>query len=289
MILTKLRQQKLISPPKWLISNTHYLTIMGSIAYGVNEDYSDCDIYGICIPPKRIVFPHSSGVISGFGNQGEKFDQWQKHHIHFNKKEYDFSVYNIVKYFQLCMDGNPNMVDSLFTPHDCVLHITELGTKIKDNRHLFLSKKMFSKFRGYAYSQLAKMEKKEAIGKRKESIEKYGFDVKFGYHLIRLLGEIEQILTTHDLDLRQNREQLKRIRKGFFNYHEVRTEALNRIERLDDILHKSTLQNKPNEDRIKELLLECLEMHYGSNLPISKLSNNEEVVDDIYKLLERIV
>ncbi len=284
----KLYKQKLISPPKWLVANTMCLTITGSIAYGVNTDYSDCDVYGVVIPPKRIVFPHTVNIIQGFGNQGEKFEQWQQHHIKFNKREYDFSVYNIIKYFQLCMNGNPNMVDTLFTPIDCVLHTTTVGNMIRDNRKLFLSKQMYNPFRGYAYSQLGKMENKTSTGKRKELIDKFGFDVKFGYHVIRLLGEIEQILTEHDLDLRRNKEQLKRIRDGMFNVYEVKTEASRRIERLDDLRVNSTLPERPDEVKLKELLLSCLEEHYGTLDSVPLHRNNSQIVFDIYELLEKI-
>jgi uncharacterized protein len=75
VILDNLYKQKLIHPPKWLLANTCYLTTMSSQAYGVSTDNSDLDVYGFCIPPKDIVFPHLGGVIPGFGNQGEEIQQ----------------------------------------------------------------------------------------------------------------------------------------------------------------------------------------------------------------------
>jgi len=81
MILTSLNKQNLIHPPKWLPDNTAYLTIMGSQAYGVSIDDSDLDVYGFCIPPKDLVFPHLAGEIPGFGRQIQRFDQWQEHRV----------------------------------------------------------------------------------------------------------------------------------------------------------------------------------------------------------------
>ena len=46
-------------------------------------------------------------------------------------------------------------------------------------------------------------------GKRYEKVKKDGGDLKFCYHLVRLLGECEQILMTGTLDLRLNNEQLR--------------------------------------------------------------------------------
>ena len=66
-IVKELSEKGLAHPPKFLPDNVHYLTIMGSVAYGVSSDTSDMDVYGFCIPPKEIVFPHTAGAIWGFG------------------------------------------------------------------------------------------------------------------------------------------------------------------------------------------------------------------------------
>lgn len=159
MIIDNLYKQKLIHPPKWLLSNCAYMTVMGSQAYGVSSDDSDLDVYGFCVPPKDLVFPHLAGEIPGFGQQIQRFDQWQEHHIKDPNKavEYDFAVFSIVKYFQLCMENNPNMIDSIFTPRHCVIHSTPISEHVRENRRLFLHKGSWHKFKGYAYSMINKM------------------------------------------------------------------------------------------------------------------------------------
>lgn len=293
MILTKLSRANLIHPPKWLINNTVYLTIMGSQAYGVSSDDSDCDIYGICIPPKEIVFPHLGGVIKDFGNQGEQFSQWSEHHIFDpNKKvEYDFSVYNIVKYFQLCMINNPNMIDSLFTPDNCVIHRTAVSDIIRANRKIFLHKGAWHKFKGYSYAQMGKIRAKTNSNnpKRAETILKYGYDVKFAYHVVRLINEVEQILTEGDLNLQRNNEQLKDIRRGTWNILDLEEYFKRKELDLEDLYHTSKLQNAPDENKIKELLMNCLEMHYGS---ISSTITNvapdvKSMINDLQSLLDK--
>jgi uncharacterized protein len=124
-LLAHLAAQKLIHPPSWLADNVHYLTIMGSVAYGVadtndTEGPSDVDLYGFCIPPVEVVFPHTAGAIWGFGRYKEgmpksHFGVYQQHHVHDASalggqgRMYDLQIYNIVKYVQLCMECNPNM------------------------------------------------------------------------------------------------------------------------------------------------------------------------------------
>ena len=264
-----LAKRNLIRPPKWLPDNTHYETVMGSIAYGVATDTSDFDVYGFCIPPKDNVFPHLAGEIPGFGRQINRFNQYQEQHIMDadaqggKGREYDLTIYSIVKYFQLVMENNPNMVDSLYTPLDCVLPITKIGQMVRDASDLFLHKGAWHKFRGYAYSQLSKIAGKTVESKRYESVLKYGYDVKFAYHTVRLVLEVEQILTEHTIDLRRNSDLLKAIRQGEWTEQQVREWFAMKEKQLDVVYNSSTLRYSPDETAIKALLLACLEEHYG--------------------------
>lgn len=266
-----LNKKKLLTHhPSFLDSAIQYEVIMGSDAYGVSNDSSDMDIYGFCIPPKEDVFPHLRGEIPGFGSVGPVFDQFQQHHI-FDASargnrgcDYDMTIYSIIKYFQLCMNNNPNMIDSLFVPRRCILYSTQIGELVRENRYLFLHKGAWHTFKGYAYSQVHMMKTKKPQGKRKRTIETYGFDVKFAYHVVRLLSEVEQILTEHDLDLERNREQLKAIRRGDWNIKQVTEYFASKERELESVYVNSSLPEKPDEARIRELLLNCLEHHYGS-------------------------
>jgi len=150
-----------IKPPGFLPLNVQYETMMGSVAYGVSGDSSDVDIYGFCIPHKDTVFPHLGGHIPGFGRQRKSFEQYQQHHVQYDDgKVYDLTIYNIVKFFTLAMENNPNIIDSLFTPQFCVLHATKVGQMVRERRQIFLHKGAWHKFKGYSYSQLHKSNRK---------------------------------------------------------------------------------------------------------------------------------
>lgn len=267
-VTKKLVDAKLVTPPNFIADNVHYETIMGSVAYGVSNDTSDCDVYGFCIPPKGILFPNIDGHIEGFDQNIPHFEVWQEHHIKFSdNKEYDMAVYNIVKYFRLCADGNPNMIDSLFTSADCVLHMTSVGNMVKENRKLFLSKKCFHTFKGYAYAQKSKIKSgaNASSPKRQEYYAKYGYDVKFAYHIVRLLNECEQILVEGDLDLRRNNDQLKSIRNGEWTVDQIDSYFVEKQKHLEAInADTKAIPNLIRDKEIKELLLNCLEHHYGA-------------------------
>lgn len=308
MILQHLYSKNIIHCPSWLMDNTQYLVQMGSNAYGVNNDDSDNDVYGWVIPPKEDVFPHLRGEIQGFGKQKKNFEQWMEHHIFDeNKKEYDFTVYSVIKYFQLTMENNPNMIDSLFVPQRCVIHSTRIGNMVREKRNIFLHKGCYHKLLGYCFSQKNKMMNKEHkffneliemenelniphttsleeaktmnhpeyvelyqkmvdAGKRSERVKIDGFDRKFAYHIIRLCGECEEILTTGNLTLDEigRRETMKSVRRGEWSIEKINSYFDEQEIRLRKLYDESKLQYSPNEDEIKNLLFNVLEEHYGT-------------------------
>jgi predicted nucleotidyltransferase len=268
--LQRLTDRGLVKPPRWLPANVQYETIMGSVAYGVSSDTSDVDVYGWAIPPREDIFPHLRGEILGFGRQARRFEQFQEHHVRDpdalagHGRTYDLTVFGIVKFFSLAAENNPNVIDSLFTPATCVLHSTAVGNLVRENRRLFLHRGAWPKFKGYAYSQLHKLAIKQPRGKRAELVAEHGYDTKFAYHVVRLLGEVEQILVEGDIDLQRDNERLKAIRRGEWTEARLRQWAADKEADLERAYAASKLPARPDEDRLKELLLNCLEQHYGS-------------------------
>lgn len=279
--------------PEFVTSLVMYETIMGSEAYGVNEDTSDRDIVGFCLPKREIIFPHLGGEIMGFGLRNrERFEQFQQHHIldPQAQTEYDVTIYSIVKYFQLLMENNPNMIDSIFTPRRCVLHSTKISEMVRDARREFLHKGCWHKFKGYAYAQLSKIKNKtnSSNPKRAAWVEKFGYDVKFAYHVVRLLNECEQILMTGDLNLEQNREQLKSIRRGEWTLEQLDSWAETKHRQLEELYLKSELQHSPDEDKLRELLLNCIEEHYGKvSAVVTREDSMGNLINDVEALLAK--
>lgn len=292
-LIDKLYEKGSIQPPRWLPSNLQYLTIIGSEAYGVSSGGSDIDFVGFCIPPKENVFPHLAGEIPGFGKQLQRFEQWQQHHVpdcDGKDRTYDFTVFSIVKFFQLCMENNPNMIDALFTPRRCVTHSTQVSELVRENRKAFLHKGAWQKFKGYAYAQMSKIAKKSNSSNlhRARSIEEHGYDLKFAYHVVRLLNEVEQILIEQDLDLERNREQLKSIRRGDWTLTELQEWFQTKERQLEATYFASKLPQAPDETALKRLLLQCLEAHYGTIEGATVLVPEAvNLANDIRALLER--
>jgi len=334
-VFDKLYSANLLNtPPAFLKNNIHYEVITGSTAYGCADTAkSDKDVYGFAIPPKDIIFPHQAGYItSGFDEEYPNFKNWQQHHITHDSDEYDIAIHNITHFFRLCMNNNPNMIDCLFVPLRCVIFTTQVGEHVRNNRKMFLHKGSFFKFRGYAKSQLSKLQAKQINNfiamckehnlpleiqtedvlasklpgdvkaklqqlikridsngvrtKRIYSIAKYGYDVKFAYHLVRLLSEARQILDHHDLILDRDREMYKSIRRGDWNKDQVIDYFARNEISLEKACDNSTLPSRPDVNAIRQLLIDCLEMHYGSlEECVSSLDKHELAVRDIKQLL----
>lgn len=296
MLLHDLEKKKIIQPPEWLASNTMFLVLMGSQAYGTSHEDSDFDMYGFCIPKREVVFPHLAGKLVGFDTDLGTWEGWQQHHC-FDRdalggkgREYDFHIYSIVKYFVLLSENNPNLVDSLFVPFNCIVHNTQVGNMVREKRKIFLHKGAYHRFKQYAYSQLHKMSTKEPEkgSKREEIRKKFGFDVKFAVHLVRLVLECEQLLTEGDLDLQRNNEQLKAILRGEWTEKQIKDFFTQKEKHLESLKDSGPLPYSPDMGRIKQLLFDCLETHYGSlEKCVVQPDKAAQVLAEVKAVLER--
>ena len=293
--IQSLQQKKLLpSPPDFLSSAVQYEVIMGSVAYGVSNDSSDMDIYAFAIPPKTMMFPHLRGEIPGFDNYSVQFEQYQQHHIRDTAalggkgRVYDVTVFAIAKYFRLLTENNPNIIDSLYVPDNCVLYASPIGKLVRERRQLFLHKGCWAKFKGYAYGQMHKIRTKQPEGKRKELTEQFGYDVKFAYHVVRLLGEVEQLLMHQDMDLQRDAEQMKAIRRGEWTLPQLEDYFARKEADLERVYLASRLPDAPDTDAIRQLLTDCLEQHFGSiSEAVSRPHAAERALEEIGQVLQR--
>lgn len=134
-----------------------------------------------------------------------------------------------------------------------------------------------------------KMDIKEPKGKRKEMVDKFGFDLKFGYHVVRLLSECQMILDEGDLDLERNREELKSIRRGEWTLDKIKDYFAMKEKILEKSYSESKLPFSPDEDAIKDLLLKCLEQHFGSlDKAIHVDSKHEAALRQISEICKKV-
>lgn len=109
--------------------------ISGSRAYGLHTPQSDTDMKGVFLLPKRVYY----GL--------EYTDQ-------VNNETNDEVYYELKRFIDLLVKNNPNILELLNTPEDCIKHRHPIMDLIKPE--MFLSKLCKQTFAGYAQSQIKK-------------------------------------------------------------------------------------------------------------------------------------
>ena len=112
--------------------------IWGSHAYGTSTPESDRDTIGVFIVEQSHYLSIGEPVtqIADEGN--------------------DNRFYALKNYLELASNANPNILDSLFLPKDCVLESTPYWQRIQAQRRIFVSRKASKTYCEYAMSQIKK-------------------------------------------------------------------------------------------------------------------------------------
>ena len=170
----------------YLKDNSILIGYRGSIAHGMylpNSDpnsIDDKDIIAIVVPP----IDHYFGL-KNFGSNGTEVILPDDNNI------WDIVTYEFKKLIKLLIKSNPNVLSLLWLPRDKYIKVTATGKMLLQHKKLFVSKKIFYSFTGYAHDQMRKMEKFAYNGymgeKRKALVDERGYDSKNAAHLIRLL------------------------------------------------------------------------------------------------------
>lgn len=114
-----------------------YLVIRGSHAYGTNLPTSDVDFAGVMVQPIEDILGMS-----------------YKEQINDDKN--DIVIYEVKRFLELVGSNNPNILELLNTPEDCVLYKHPSFDLILENADRFLTKACANSFGGYARQQITK-------------------------------------------------------------------------------------------------------------------------------------
>ena len=120
--------------------NVFYLTVSGSRSYGTVHSGSDYDLRGGFLESPRSLLTLQS--------QKEEFVE----------TETDTCLYSLRKLVKLLAASNPNAIEILGTRKQDIVYMNCIGKKLRDNARLFLSKKAFLSFNGYALQQLRRLQ-----------------------------------------------------------------------------------------------------------------------------------
>jgi hypothetical protein len=168
--------------PEGLIS----LCWRGSVAHGMYVPQSDPnsiddkDLIGVYIGPIEHYL--------GFGRK-DVYEKWEG--------EWDCVFYELRKFVGLLLNCNPNVLSLLWLKPNQIIYENSIGQRLRENRDLFVTKKAYHSFSGYAHDQFRRMvafnqEAQALMEELEKQIASFGIDPDSsddGHSLRRLDGQ----------------------------------------------------------------------------------------------------
>lgn len=225
-----------------------YVVRVGSHAYGLATEDSDDDIRGV-------YQPKLSDMIDGFPVAKT---------VEYSDGDTDIVLHPIHKFLKLCAQSNPNLLDWLFVPDECVLlKDRAFWFQVIGRRYMFLTRQLHPRFKGYGMSHFEKMSRgmtRELGEKRKKDIAEHGYSTKNAMHLIRLLRMGAEALETGEMNVRRihDRDELLAIRRGEWSQEEVIRAGTILFGRLDEALAVTKLPERADIDEVKKMLMKVV-------------------------------
>lgn len=250
--------------PKIARGNEILRSVVGSGVHGIAiEGTDDHDEMGIFIEPPeyaiglRKPYEHyvfrtqPEGARSGHG-------------------DVDLVIYSLRKYLRLAVKGNPTALLPLFAPDKDIVVRTPLGDELRGLADAMLSKQAVRRFLGYMESQRQRMlglEKKNRVPSRPELVEKYGFDVKYASHALRLAYQGLEVLDAGRLTLPMpspQRERVLAVKSGQVPQPEVLDEIAEVARSIEARLGagETPLPAQPDWERIGRWSVEAHRRHW---------------------------
>jgi predicted nucleotidyltransferase len=197
-----------------------YRCVVGSRAYGLDDEQSDTDLRGIYLPPAEM---HWSlyGVPEQIENPATEEVYWE-----------------LQKFLIMALKANPNILECLYTP--LVLHATPLAQELIAMRQSLLSKLIYQTYNGYVMSQFRKLQ--ADIRNKGEPKPKHVM------HLIRLLLSGITALREGHVPVRvaEYREQLLAIKRKEMPFEDANAWRLELHRQFDAAFATTKLPERPD-------------------------------------------
>jgi uncharacterized protein len=212
-----------------LADHVIYRVIIGSRAYGLDDENSDTDRRGIYLPPANLHWA-MYGVPEQIENKANEECYWE-----------------LQKFLVLALKANPNVLECLYSP--LVETCSSIAAELLELRSIFLSQLIYQTYNSYVLSQFKKME---------QDLRNHGeVRPKHAMHLIRLLLSGITILREGfvPVQVEQHRDALLAIKYQKTTWEEVNAWRLRLHEEFDRAASQTQLPERPDYDRANDFLL----------------------------------
>ena len=197
-----------------------YRCIVGSRAYGLEDEASDTDRRGIFLPAAEMQWS-LYGVPEQLENDATQEVYWEAQ-----------------KFVVMALKANPNILECLNSP--IVETATPLAQELLSMRDGFLSKMVYQTYNGYVMSQFKKL---QADLRNKGQVK-----WKHVMHLLRLLLAGVTILEEGRVPVQvgEHRERLMQIKRGESSLEDCETWRRLLHERFDRAVERTNLPDRPD-------------------------------------------
>lgn len=225
----------------------------GSIVYGTSLPTSDIDV--------GRVYLESEDELFGL-KEAEIVEQ-----VIDKENNTDTRIAYLKRFLRLCVKGNPNVLEWLYTPKEHIIYLSDSFKEILDNRDLFLNiNNTIPCHFGFAKSQVIKMKKHEKTmgAKRKELCEKFGYDTKFAHHALRLCWQLDDIIEHNKIILPYPEDRcnvLKSIKLGGLSLGEFELLYENVINSIDKKINNLHYDSVTDHKKITKILKNIYEIY----------------------------
>lgn len=232
----------------------------GSIAHNLYLEGSDVDLMVIYCNP-----------IDNYLSVRSTIKESVHLEIEIDSYKLDIVGYDIRKIFSLLLNSNPNVIDFLFMDKDMYIYSDNLniGRDILLAKSLFLSKDIARTYGAYGLNQLERMTKiddKSYNGymgeKRKDIVDKFGYDTKNASHCIRLLTTALEVLETGVLQVKReyDRYLYLDIKLGKYSLERIKNLATSLEDKLNiyESIDSEVLPHSLDTEKIQRLLLDSI-------------------------------
>ena len=232
---------------------------VGSKSYGTDTPESDDDFVGVAVAP----LSHYTGL-----------DHWENDGtLEIKRKEThnaEIVIFELKKFLKLCLAFNPNVIPLLYLrEQDYTTKLTG-GQMLIDNRDAFTSRRAYKTLIGYAEFQrhtVTECNTGKLGQKRKELVAKFGYDVKYASHTIRILRMGIEFFDTGKLNVYRtwDQEELKDIRNGKWpldKWLKLVDSLLNEAKFCES---RNLLPEKSDYNRVNWMCMRLVDMYVTGN------------------------
>jgi uncharacterized protein len=208
-----------------------YRCVVGSRAFGLDDENSDTDLRGIYLPPADI--------------------QWSLYGVpeQLENKENEECYWELQKFLILALKANPNILECLHTP--LIEYKNEIADELLSIKHIFFSKLVYQTYNGYVMSQFKKLEQDLRVNGT--------IRWKHAMHLIRMLLQGIEILREGELNIKvtDNRDKLLTIKRGEMMWESVNDWRLMLHKDFENALRETKLPERPDYEKANLFLVKA--------------------------------